>query len=139
MIYKLRTISLSFINLVDYSTMYYANDDGILICTCQMETCTLKTEAGFFNGTNDTYSSNQMYFQPSFLKENNRVSGFVGSCTPLDAVLMADFSCFYNETCLNLLLNYFPHLTKVNDRIFYYYRRRNYLEIHFSSELDRIN
>ncbi len=119
--------------------MYYADDDSELICTCLMETCTLKTETGFFNGSNDTYSSNQISFRPSFLEENKRINGFFGSCTPLDAVLMADFSCFYNETCLNLLFKHFPHLTKVNDRIFYYYRRRNYLEIHFSSELDRIN
>jgi hypothetical protein len=119
--------------------MYYANDDGIIICACVMETCALKSELGFFNGTNDTYSRNQMWFQPSFLKENKRINGFFGSCTPLDAVLMADFSCFYNETCLNLLLNYFPNLTKVNDRISYYYRRRTYLRIHLSLGLDRID
>jgi hypothetical protein len=108
--------------------MYYADDDSELICTCLMETCTLKTETGFLDGIGDEYNGNQMYFKPSFLKENNRVSGFFGSCTPLDAVLMADFSCFYNETCLNLLLNYFPRLTKVIDTIlrmtkivFFYY------------------
>jgi hypothetical protein len=84
-----------------------------------METCTLKIELGFFNGTNDTCTNDEMYFEPSFLEENSRVDGFFGSCTPLDAVLMADFSCFDNETCLNLLLNYFPDLTQVNQRFIF--------------------
>ncbi len=118
--------------------MYYADDDGGSICTCLMETCILKTEIGFRNSIDDGYYGNQMYFQPSFLKENNRVSGFFGSCTPLDAVLMADFSCFYNETCLNLLLNYFPHLTQVINTISYYNRMRGNTGIDFSSGFSTI-
>jgi hypothetical protein len=96
--------------------------NGDIRCDCLKQSCILKTDLGFFNGKNDSYPEEGMSFQPSWLKENKRVSGFVYSCTTLDAVLMADFLCFYNVTCLHLLLDYFPQLTKVINTIFYHYR-----------------
>jgi hypothetical protein len=72
-----------------------------------------KTDIGFIDQNDDEDVSKLLNFIPSLIEENKYVTGFFGSCVPLDAVMMADFTCLYNETCLDLLLDYFPNLTKV--------------------------
>lgn len=106
---------MSFIMYLVHSVpMSYKDDEGTLICSCNMEICSLVTDTGFLDTIDDdTIAPEFMSFNPSLLDENQRVNGFYSSCTPLDAVLMANFTCLYNETCLDLLLQYFPNLTQV--------------------------
>lgn len=93
--------------------MFTMNADGIETCACDMETCSLKTDTGFLYPEYDEIIVDIMRFEMISLREYPRVSGFHGSCTALDAVLMADLTCLYNETCLHLLLRNYPNLPQV--------------------------
>ncbi|UJR34132.1 hypothetical protein I4U23_021539 [Adineta vaga] len=42
------------------------------------------------------------------------VNGFFTGCTPLEALLKSTLDCLYSTECLQLLLDYFPKLQKIN-------------------------
>ena len=98
--------------------MIQEDENGTIICDCVKETCTIKTHIGFINSTNDDNEFFLLIYTPSSIEFDKRALGFFGSCIPLEAVMMANFHCLYNETCLKLLLLYFPRLTVVIN-IFY--------------------
>lgn len=87
-----------------------------MICQCLFSGCDVIADIGFLNWTDETELSQQMIYRPSWYNSSNRVDGLVGSCTVLDGLLMSNLTCFHEDTCLNLLLSYFPHLTRVNSK-----------------------
>jgi hypothetical protein len=96
------------------------DENNKTVCDCRMETCSVKTNIGFIDQKDNEDQYEFLKYKPSLIKENKHVTGFFGSCILLNAALMTDFTCLYNETCCDLLLGYFPNLTKVLN-----YRHRN--------------
>ena len=37
-----------------------------------------------------------------------KIPGFEGGCLPTDGILLSTLECFYDQTCLNRLLSFFP-------------------------------
>ncbi|CAF0842602.1 unnamed protein product [Adineta steineri] len=41
-----------------------------------------------------------------------RINGFKASCLPVNAILLSTLECFYNQTCMNQLISFFPTTEK---------------------------
>jgi hypothetical protein len=102
-----------------YTSWYWTANNQTTICRCEQSTCTFP--AGFYHfadiDTMEAYGD----IRPQLYNISDFVPGFVGSCTPLEALLQATFVCLYDKECIKKLVKYFPQLTQV--RIIYIYQR----------------
>ncbi|CAF1500936.1 unnamed protein product [Adineta steineri] len=60
-----------------------------------------------------SYVSNPGYLF-SVLTASANASGFFGGCYPLNALLESTLDCLYDDSCLEVLPDYFPALNQVN-------------------------
>jgi hypothetical protein len=50
----------------------------------------------------------------SFLSNLANVSGFLAGCYPLDYLLQSNLECFFNQSCLQTVLSFFPSRSSTN-------------------------
>ncbi|CAF4237519.1 unnamed protein product, partial [Adineta steineri] len=106
---------------------YYSPDpndfDEAAVQSSSCELTSSVTPAGFFSLTRaDNIFPNAFiyemwpYFSPTHknLTISSMIDGFFGGCTPLDAVLASTFDCLYNQSCLEILVDYFPQLNSTD-------------------------
>ncbi|UJR11653.1 hypothetical protein I4U23_015834 [Adineta vaga] len=88
----------------------YFSDRNDTICYCDTQSTCSSSLSGFFNlsayETLGDYASSQSLI--------SKVPGFVAGCFPLESLLQSSLECLYDLQCLNLVLNYFPHINTSN-------------------------
>jgi len=108
------TTFLSYATYVSNIEWTVNEDNQTIKCYCEQRSCSFP--AGFyrFADNGDFYA----HTKPDPYKYNitDVVPGFVGSCTPLDAILEANLTCLYNRTCFRKLVRYFPRLNQVKQQ-----------------------
>ncbi|CAF0945400.1 unnamed protein product [Adineta steineri] len=107
-------------------TYYSPDPNDFNISAVQSSSCELTssvTPAGFFSLTltDNTFPNAFIYeiwpyFSPAHknITISSMIDGFFGGCTPLDAVLASTFDCLYNQSCLEMLVDYFPQLSSTD-------------------------
>ncbi|CAF4334529.1 unnamed protein product, partial [Adineta steineri] len=107
-------------------TYYSPDPNNFVEATVQSSSCELTssvTPAGFFSLTpTDNIFPNDFIYEiwPYYsgadknLTISSMIDGFFGGCTPLDAVLASTFDCLYNQSCLEMLVDYFPQLNSTD-------------------------
>ena len=80
-------------------------------CNCEQNSCSYPV--GFYSFANNDDAYIYWYFNPQLYTATDVVPGFVGACTPLEALLQAKLVCLYLTECLAKLINYFPKLAQV--------------------------
>lgn len=99
-----------------FTSWHWTVNNQTTICRCEEDTCSFP--AGFYSFYDVGNFYDHINMQPQIHNASNFVPGFVGSCTPLQAVLKATFICLYDRKCITKLVNYFPRLTQVNKKCF---------------------
>ncbi len=94
---------------------YWIVNNQTTRCRCDENTCSFP--AGFYSFGDIDDVDIHVYIRPQNYTASDLVPGFVGSCTPLEAVLQATFVCLYDIECIKKLVHYFPQLTQVNIEI----------------------
>jgi hypothetical protein len=95
-----------------FTSWHWTVNNQTTKCHCEEDTCSVP--AGFYSfvDVGDFYSHINM--KPQIYNASDFVPGFVGSCTPLQAVLKATLICLYDKECIKKLVDYFPRLTQVS-------------------------
>jgi hypothetical protein len=101
--------------LFGHTSWYWTVDNETTYCHCDRNTCSFPS--GFYSLSETSDFNNHTVMVPQKNNASYMVPGFVGSCTPLDAVLQATFVCLYDINCINELGHYFPGLRQVRKRI----------------------
>jgi len=90
-------------------------DNKIIKCRCDETTCSFP--AGFYSFADIDNFYNHITLRFQEYNDTDLVPGFVGSCTPLQAILQATFVCLYEIVCIKKLVHYFPSLAQVSQEI----------------------
>jgi hypothetical protein len=84
------------------------SDSNNVICYCTIKSTCSSSICGFFDlfayDAGGNYSSTKSMIDV--------VPGFVVGCYAVESILQSTFECFYNSSCLNIILNYFPHINR---------------------------
>ncbi|CAF4964823.1 unnamed protein product, partial [Rotaria sp. Silwood1] len=94
-----------------YTGWYWTENNQTTICVCQINT-TCTAPAGFYSFADKNNFELHTKLVPQQHHASDVVPGFVGSCTPYEAVIEAKFICLYDIKCIKKLVNYFPRLTQ---------------------------
>ena len=84
-------------------------------CDCFKDLCT--SPAGFYADLANEDAQASANFRPQRYNFLDPLLGFLGACTPVEAILQATFACLYRQDCILTLINYFPRLTEVRPMI----------------------
>ncbi len=96
-----------------YTSWFWTdNNKTRTICGCDQNTCSFP--AGFYSLADEGNFYSHADMIPQMYNASDFVPGFVGSCTPLEAVLQATFVCLYDIECIKKLVDYFPRLVHVS-------------------------
>ncbi|CAF4779101.1 unnamed protein product [Rotaria sp. Silwood1] len=95
-----------------YTGWYWTENNQTTICVCQINT-TCTAPAGFYSFADKNNFELHTKLVPQQHHASDVVPGFVGSCTPYEAVIEAKFICLYDIKCIKKLVNYFPRLTQL--------------------------
>lgn len=98
--------------LITDTSWYRIINNKTIKCYCGEQTCSFP--AGFYSLADIGNFDNHVDLKPYAYNASDFVPGFVGSCTPLEAVLQTTFDCLYEMKCITKLSIYFPHLIQVN-------------------------
>ncbi|CAF1043789.1 unnamed protein product [Adineta ricciae] len=89
-----------------YSTHF--SDRNGTICGCDLESTCSSSFSGFFNlSAYETVPVGDYTFSQSLI---TKVPGFVVGCYALESLLKSSLECLYDLQCLNIILNFFPHI-----------------------------
>ncbi|CAF4124277.1 unnamed protein product, partial [Rotaria sp. Silwood2] len=94
-----------------YTGWHWTANNQTTICVCHINTCTLPAGFYSFADKNDFYLHTKLV--PQEHDVSDLVPGFVGSCTPYEAVFQAKFICLYDIKCIKTLADYFPRLAQL--------------------------
>jgi hypothetical protein len=94
-----------------HTSWYWTVNNKTTYCHCDRSTCSFP--AGFYSFSDISDFNNHTVMVPQNNNASYMVPGFVGSCTPLEAVLQATFVCLYDVGCITNLSHYFPRLAEV--------------------------
>ena len=89
-IYASRVVNLT--EMVVYQPRVFS--DGSQWCSCVSSSMCRKSQ-GFY-----CRSCRMSIFSPNYT-----IPGLVVGCFPVDSVLLSNLECFYNQTCLNMVIN----------------------------------
>ena len=89
---------------------FYINN-SIVKCQCDLASCS--SPAGFYNFSDSKDYKVHYHIKPYLYNASDVATGFIGSCTSLDAVLQATFVCLYDVQCLARLAFYLPAIAPV--------------------------
>ncbi|CAF0911325.1 unnamed protein product [Rotaria sp. Silwood1] len=95
-----------------YTGWYWTENNQTTICVCQINT-TCTAPAGFYSFADKNNFDLHTKLVPQQHHASDVVPGFVGSCTPYEAVIEAKFICLYDIKCIKKLVNYFPRLAQL--------------------------
>ena len=73
-------------------------------CSCKNNTSCPMPGHLFLYDTNDRYG----FYDLNTMVPNETLPGIVIDCVPLQTALSSSLECFYNQTCLNILLSAYP-------------------------------
>ncbi|CAF1455212.1 unnamed protein product [Adineta ricciae] len=77
----------------------YIQADGYW-CTCQIKLCLWSP-----SGIHQVFNRSVEPFPAILLWQ---IPGISSGCLPVHSILLSDLECFYNQTCVNKLVSYFP-------------------------------
>jgi hypothetical protein len=100
---------------VSNTVWYWTVDHETISCHCYNSTCS--SPSGFYFLADISDFDRHTIMVPQKNNAAYLVPGFVGSCTPLEAVLQATFVCLYDIECIKKLVHYFPPLAQVRKGI----------------------
>ncbi|CAF0798760.1 unnamed protein product [Adineta ricciae] len=94
------------ITTTEYSTHF--SDRNGTICGCDFESTCSSSFSGFFNlSAYETVPVGDYTSSQSLITE---VPGFVVGCYALESLLQSSLECLYDLQCINIILNFFPHI-----------------------------
>ena len=89
-------------------TLFFDRNDTICLCDTQ-STC-VSSLSGFFDLF--AYEVDGNYTGSTSLISN--VTGFVTGCYALESILQSSLQCLFDSQCLNVILDFFPHINTSN-------------------------
>ncbi|UJR34535.1 hypothetical protein I4U23_027312 [Adineta vaga] len=117
-------VELDFGRAKIYHTMTSYYNKNVTNYLISLWTCDLVysiVPVGFYSLSYNDSSINHAYWPEYLISQYNfqpnmsaKVDGFFGGCTPLDALLPSTLDCLYDNSCLELLTNYFPAFNQTN-------------------------
>ncbi|CAF3573537.1 unnamed protein product [Rotaria socialis] len=87
----------------------YIREGSTTICTClNKKSCPMPGNIYLY----DVWDTNGL-FDMNILIANETLPGLIVDCLPLQAMLASSFECFYNQSCLNILISVYSNKIEV--------------------------